>query len=294
MIIDSHQHVFWHKRDDAGLIQDMDEHGIDLAWLLSWEIPSGQYDAAYDKLLNPLNFAGDQHQGILLRDLIQADKAYPGRFVLGYCPDPASGRAADLFEAAYHVHRVRVCGEWKFRMLFDDPRCIELYRRAGSLGCPVVLHLDVPYLKDEQGHDVYQPHWYGGAVANLERALQQCPQTNFIGHAPGFWREISGDADDSSDPYPSGPIAPGGRIYHLLDAYPNLYADLSAGSALRALKRDPEVTNTFLIRYADKLLFGRDIYGGELLTYLQSQALPRLVMEKIFCNNATALVGGGR
>ena len=31
MIIDAHQHVFWHGRDDAGLISDMDEQGIDKA-----------------------------------------------------------------------------------------------------------------------------------------------------------------------------------------------------------------------------------------------------------------------
>ena len=37
MIIDAHQHVFWHGRDDAGLIADMDEQGIDKAWALTWE-----------------------------------------------------------------------------------------------------------------------------------------------------------------------------------------------------------------------------------------------------------------
>src|SRR5687768_14333226 len=38
MRIDSHQHVFWHWRNDADLIADMDAHGIDLAWLLTWEV----------------------------------------------------------------------------------------------------------------------------------------------------------------------------------------------------------------------------------------------------------------
>jgi len=28
MMIDFHQHVFWHGRDDLGLIANMDEHGI--------------------------------------------------------------------------------------------------------------------------------------------------------------------------------------------------------------------------------------------------------------------------
>ena len=38
MIIASRQHAFQHDRDDAGLMADMDEHGIDVAWLLGREI----------------------------------------------------------------------------------------------------------------------------------------------------------------------------------------------------------------------------------------------------------------
>src|SRR6185295_12257502 len=110
---------------------------------------------------------------------------------------------------------IRGCAEWKFRMPFDDPRCLELYRAAGRLKCPVVLHLDVPYLPDSEGKAVFQAGWYGGTVANLERALQACPETTFIGHAPGFWREISGDADARSEGYPKGPVTPGGRLYRL-------------------------------------------------------------------------------
>ena len=39
MLIDSHQHVCWHGRDVRCLIADMDEHGIDKVWILTWEIP---------------------------------------------------------------------------------------------------------------------------------------------------------------------------------------------------------------------------------------------------------------
>lgn len=28
MLIDSHQHLFWHGRNDAGLVADLDEQGI--------------------------------------------------------------------------------------------------------------------------------------------------------------------------------------------------------------------------------------------------------------------------
>ena len=38
-LIDSHQHVFWHGRDDVGLVADMDAHNIEQAWLLTWDEP---------------------------------------------------------------------------------------------------------------------------------------------------------------------------------------------------------------------------------------------------------------
>jgi predicted TIM-barrel fold metal-dependent hydrolase len=292
VIIDSHQHVFWHDRNDAGLVADMDAQGISVAWLLSWEILPHEDEPGYHRVLNPLHFRTDgTHAGIPLSDLLLTRDRYPDRFVVGYCPHPLSGRAPELFEAAYHIHGARVCGEWKFRLPFDDPRCLELYHRAGQLSCPVVLHLDVPYLPHpETGRPVYQKSWYGGTVANLERALVACPETIFIGHAPGFWREISGDADSASGAYPSGPITPGGRLFDLFDRYPNLYADLSAGSALNGLKRDAAHARAFLLRFADRLLFGRDYYGGDLHAFLQSLDLPADVQQKIYHDNARRLV----
>jgi predicted TIM-barrel fold metal-dependent hydrolase len=290
MIIDSHQHVFWHGRDDTGLVADMDAHGVDVAWLLTWEIP--EKTSAFTKILNPARVRPDgTHPGILLEDLLTAHRHYPGRFVLGYCPDPAGPNAVDLFEAACDMHGVRVCGEWKFRMLIDDPRSLELFRAAGRRKAPVVLHLDVPYLPPQGGS--YAPGWYGGTVAILGRALEACPETNFIGHAPGFWREISADADASGDVYPRGGIARGGKVEQMLARHPNLYADLSAGSALIALKRDVEYTKEFFHRFSDRLLFARDYYGGELLEFLRSLALPDSVKENIFHRNAGRLLEPG-
>jgi len=76
----------------------------------------------------------------------------------------------------------------------------------------------------------------------------------------------------------------------LLDKYPNLYADLSAGSGLNAQRRDPKHGSEFVHRFADRLLFARDYYGGELLDYLRSMNLPKDVSEKIFFRNAEKLV----
>lgn len=291
MIIDTHQHVYWHGRNDAGLVADMDEQGVDLAWLLSWEIPADEDDGTYHGVLNPENVRGNgTHAGITLSDLLRTRDRYPDRFIVGYCPNPRLPNAPRLFASAVEIHDVRLCAEWKFRVPFDDPRCIELFRVAGQHKAPVVLHLDVPWRPDEDGKPVFQPQWYGGTVANLARALQACPDTIFIGHAPGFWREISGDADSASQMYADGPVTPGGRLFDLFDNHPNLYADLSAGSGLNALKRDADHAKQFILRYADRLLFGRDFYGGDLSAFLKTLDLPNDVTTKIYGGNAQHLV----
>jgi len=291
MLIDTHQHAFWHGKDDAGLIADMDAQGIDVAWLLTWEIPPEENAWGYHNVLNPLAVRPDgTHAGITLADIVLARNHFPKRFVIGYCPCPYKGDAPALFESAYHMHGVRLCAEWKFRILFDDPRCLNLFRKAGELKCPVVFHLDIPYMADGKGGRPYQAAWYGGTVANLERALQACPETTFIGHAPGFWREISGDADNDPSGYPRGPVTPGGRLYHLFDTYPNLQADMSAGSGCYALSRDPEHARKFLIRYQDRLLFARDYYGSQLMDFLKTVDLPQSVKDKLFFQNALKLI----
>ena len=259
-------------------IADMDAHGIGLAWLLSWEIsryPAYPENVSCAAVLNPARVRSDgTHPGVLLEDLLTAHRQHPGRFVLGYCPDPAKPNAPELFEAACEMHGVQVCGEWKFRMLIDDPRSLELFRAAGRRKAPVVLHLDVPYLPPQGIERKYTPLWYGGTVENLARALDACPETTFIGHAPGFWREISADADNSPEAYPRGNLVRGGRIERLLERHSNLMADLSAGSALRAMKRDVGYTQEFLCRFSDRLLFARDYYGGELIDFLRTLDLP--------------------
>ena len=290
-IIDVHQHAYWIGTDAARLVANMDAHGIASAWILGWDIPPAEDNAGYHGVLNPMHRRADgTHPGIPLSDLVATRDRYPKRFVIGYCPHPAIGSAPAFLEAAHKIHGARVCGEWKFRILFDDPRCLELYRKAGQLQMPVILHLDLPYLRDAQGVPQYQRDWYGGTVANLERALKACPATKFLGHAPGFWREISGDADRDSSQYPAGKLVKGGCLFRLFDTYPNLYGDLSANSGLTALKRDPHHAVEFLTRYQDRLLFGRDSNSSDLHNFLQTLKLPKAITEKIYHRNAAQLV----
>ncbi len=44
----------------------------------------------------------------------------------------------------------------------------------------------------------------------------------------------------------------------MLGEYPNLFADISAGSGYNALTRDPDFTVGFIERHWQKLLFGTD------------------------------------
>jgi predicted TIM-barrel fold metal-dependent hydrolase len=291
MIIDSHQHVYYNGLDPDGVIAEMDKFGIDVTWLLTWYIPPAENLPGTHRGFSPANFRPDgTHAGATFDQILEARRSYPGRFIAGYCPCPTEGHAPGLFETAYRMHGVRVCGEWSYRTLLDDPRALELFHTVGELRCPVVLHLDVPYLPDGNGGQVYQQQWYGGGAEPLERTLRACPETIFIGHAPGFWRYISGDADTDPATYPRGPILPGGELFRLLETYPNLYADLSAGSGLGALKRDTAHAREFIIHYAERLLFGRDQHGQDLQLFLNSLELPEDVAAKVFYQNALRLV----
>src|SRR5262249_2396321 len=82
------------------------------------------------------------------------------------------------------------------------------------------------------------------------------PNVTFIGHATTWWANISADPGESD--YPTGPVKPGGLTDRLLSDYPNVYADLSAGSGLNALTRDPDFARDFVRRHESKLIFGSD------------------------------------
>jgi predicted TIM-barrel fold metal-dependent hydrolase len=291
MLIDTHNHMYYHNLNETDLIGEMDAYGIDLAWLLTWYLPPGQHNPRSHQVFSPLNLRLDgTHEGATLDHLLGMRDSYPNRFIAGYCPCPYEGEADKLFEAAHRLHGVRVCGEWSYRLHLDDPRSLELFRTAGGLGAPVVLHMDVPYRPDSEGNPAYQTHWFGGTLDNLERALQACPETVFVGHAPGFWRYISADVDRATESNPAGPVVPASRLHQLFDRYPNIWADLSAGSGLNALNRDPQHAREFLIRYADRLLFGRDAPGNKLQEFLPTLDLPQDVSEKIYYKNALRLV----
>ncbi|MFH1965806.1 MAG: amidohydrolase family protein [Acidobacteriota bacterium] len=175
-------------------------------------------------------------------------------------------------------------GEHKCGVPIDDPGNLEVFAAAGDLELPFLFHIDSERNTDKPG------------LPGLEKALQVAPNAVFIGHAQGWWASVSGNCrQEDLGVYPKGPVTSGGAIDRLFDTYPNLYGDLSAGSGNNAITRDMEWGREFLIRRADRLLFGTDCLGvGQnvpQLTSLEKFNLPDEVMKKICRSNAEKVLG---
>jgi len=176
-------------------------------------------------------------------------------------------------------------GEHKPGIDIDDPRNLRLYAACNELKLPLLFHIDNERNMDTPG------------LPGLARALKEAPDCTFIGHGPGWWASISADAQQADlGGYPKGPVAEGGAIDKLMDEFPNLRGDLSAGSGAGAISRDLEFGRKFLIRRADRLMFGTDFLApGQAVPqfelFEETIELPAEVANKIFRENARKVLG---
>lgn len=178
---------------------------------------------------------------------------------------------------------VKGFGEHKPGVPIDDPRNIALFKACGEVGLPVLFHLDNQRNTDAPG------------LPGLGKALAAVPECKLIGHGPGFWASISGGTSQADiGGYPKGPVQPGGALDALMEKYPNLYGDLSAGSGASAISRDDSFGREFLIRRADRLMFGTDFLApGQAVPQLELYRkldLPTDVQAKVFRDNARQLL----
>jgi len=284
-IIDVHNHPDWHGHNLERFLQNMDQMGIEVTWLLTWESPKDEYDLEYNYCISPED---SEYGPIPFIKALRYKEHAPDRFVLGYAPDPRRPDSIDRLQAAISIHGVRVYGELKLRMMYDNPDALRMYRFCGEKGLPVTVHIDYEF---STGRKYPRPNWwYGGGIEAFERAVRACPETIFLGHAPGFWAHISGDDQFDKVAYPQGKVMPGGKVIEMLRQYPNLYCDLSAGSGCNALSRDPEFAKDFLLEFQDRICYGRDYFDNQHQEFLNSLGLPEEVMAKIYHQNALKLV----
>ncbi len=137
----------------------------------------------------------------------------------------------------------------------DDDRLFPIWKRAGELGKPVLIHVSDPvafFLPIDETNEHYTtlqefPGWsfYGSFYSKWElleqrnRVIAAHPQTTFI------LPHVANNPEDLDS------------VAQLLDWFPNVYIDFSA--RIDELGRQPYTARDFFIRYQDRILFGTDM-----------------------------------
>jgi predicted TIM-barrel fold metal-dependent hydrolase len=199
----------------------------------------------------------------------------------------------------------------------DDPRLSPIWRRAGELGLPVLIHVSDPVAFFEP-IDEHNEHYL---------TLQEFPGWSFV-DSPVSKAELLAQRNRMVAAHPGTTfILPHvanlpedlASVSELLDANPNVVIDFSA--RIDELGRQPYTARDFLIRHQDRILFGLDMpvsveayrcyfrfletrdewfdypdYIGRFGVYtrwkLFGLGLPDDVLRKIYHDNAARVIAG--
>ena len=191
-------------------------------------------------------------------EVIDMANTWPDRFSAFCNVDPralSNSSDAPLGLLLEHYKRMGCIGvgEVMPNLPWEDARMQNLLRCVQKAQLPLIF--DMTGCKD-YAYGIYdQP-----GMPGLRRCLESYPDLTFIGHGPAFWAEISRlRRPEDIFGYPSYPVEGEGTVYTLMREYPNLCAELSAGSGYNALARDEENAVRFLNEFSHKLMFGTDI-----------------------------------
>ena len=275
-LIDCHLHVNHFDRSIEDTIRHMDATGTTQAFILPLETGEG---------------------GVTLRSetVLHAYHQYPDR-IIPFCQTDI--RQPDVLERlkAYHLLGCRGVGEQKEHLPLNDKRVEAVIAQCDEFNWPITIHF-------QDGKNGYNQ----GIAEHLEPYLKRYKRVRIIGHAQTWWANLSADVPmPEKSLYPKGPIKPGGLLDRLMGDYPNLYADLSAGSGYNALTRDEEFTARFFERHPKQLLFGSDCpcrdgkgenfkgtcYNVQLQTFLKRIVTDKASLQDILGNNALRALNG--
>jgi len=198
------------------------------------------------------------------------------------------------------------------RIAVDDPRLDPIWAKCGELGIPVLIHSGEPNsfwnpkdkhnerwleLKQEPSRykDPKENPSFEEIMAEQHRVFRKHPGTKFINaHLGWFGNDLA-------------------RLGKLFDEMPNMYTEL--GAVLAELGRQPKTARAFMIRYQDRVMFGKDTYqkeeyytyfrvletGDEYFDYYRKRhahwkmyglELPDSVLRKVYYGNALQVIPG--
>jgi predicted TIM-barrel fold metal-dependent hydrolase len=198
------------------------------------------------------------------------------------------------------------------RIAIDDPRLDPIWKKCGELGIPVLIHSGEPasfwspkdkynerWLELKQEPSRYRsPDQYPSfeeIIAEQHRVFRKHPGTKFIdAHLGWFGNDLA-------------------RLGKLFDEMPNVYTEL--GAVLAELGRQPRFAREWMIRYQDRVMFGKDTYkmqeyytyfrvletADEYFDYYRKRhahwkmyglELPDSVLKKVYYENALKVIPG--
>lgn len=199
------------------------------------------------------------------------------------------------------------------RVRTDDPRLAPIWDKAGELGIPVLIHTAEPaafFEPVDEHNERYLELWmypsrtrppekyppFDSLMAEQHRMFRQHPRTNFISaHLSWLGQDL-------------------GRLGAVLDSIPNMYVEVAA--ALYEIGRQPRAGRAFFERYQDRILMGKDTFGGpdEFAVYFRifetddeyfpwyrkrhafwgmyGLGLPDTVLRKVYYENAKRIIPG--
>ncbi len=233
-LLDVHQHSLYTGRTHAQLLAHQSLHGVTMTVLLpieGWTIPGGSSSVTDWDLVVGGN-----------RDCAQVEQENRGKFVRFASSDAALSRAPDVIGGNLRRGAIGI-GEMKYPVAVDSPEMHRVYKLAEDMRVPVLLHFE---------HDMYNT-----GFERFESVLKAYPNVNFVGHAQTWWGNISADLNPL-EMYPRSRVKKAGLTDRWLGDYSNLYGDLSAGSGLNAITRDPDFARDFLHRHSRRIVWGSD------------------------------------
>lgn len=263
-VVDVHTHLSYRLKDDPaaldGFVELMDRNNIALCCSLDGRLG--------DKLQQHMRYLWTQYRN---RFVIYANIDWQGS---GTAEDPASwacnqpGFVRQTVQQLEAAAAEGISGLKLFKgfglqyrdragqlLAIDDPQWDPIWEACGRLGLPIIMHVADPAAffepigpKNERWEELSRhPDWsfHGDRFPSREallaarnRVIQRHPKTNFIG------AHIANNAEDLA------------TVGQWLDRYSNLYVELA--SRIGELGRQPYSARDFIVKYADRVLFGTD------------------------------------